>query len=158
MSGAYSKSPMRKKWLNRRPLDIKEILAWADAYREATGSWPTGKRGPIAGTKFETWAAVESALRGGRRGLPGGSSLARLLAQERGRRLPRRLPELAVATILGWADAYHGQTGTWQTRTSGTIPQSGGETWAAVATALQEGRRGLPGGSSLARFLAQHRG
>jgi hypothetical protein len=32
-----------------------------------------------------------------------------------------------------------------------------GETWAIVAGALFKGRRGLPGGSSLAKLLAEKR-
>jgi hypothetical protein len=32
----------------------------------------------------QTWLALDSALRNGHRGLPGGDSLARLLARERG--------------------------------------------------------------------------
>ena len=41
---------------------------------------------------------------------------------------------------------------------SGAIPGTNGETWAMVHGALRHGRRGLPGGSSLARFLADHQG
>jgi hypothetical protein len=40
----------------------------------------------------------------------------------------------------------------------GTIPDSGGEKWQAIDTALRKGNRTLTGPSSLARFLANHRG
>ena len=72
--------------LRRRPLTIPEILRWADAYREATGKWPTNTSGNIAGTIGESWLAVDNALRQGLRALPGKSSLAQLLRQHRNRR------------------------------------------------------------------------
>jgi hypothetical protein len=144
--------------LRRRSLAIGDILRWADAYREATGKWPTKTSGLIVGAKFESWAQVDHALRDGLRGLPGGSSLAQLLAAQRGARNIQRLPPLTPDQILTWADAHQQRTGSWPTAASGRIPDVGGETWAAVNVALRIGMRGLPGGSSLARLLAQHRG
>ena len=41
---------------------------------------------------------------------------------------------------------------------SGRVADGDGETWSGINTALQAGRRGFPGGSSLARVLAKHRG
>jgi hypothetical protein len=67
---------MGRKWLLKRPLTIEEILASATAHREATGKWPTKDSGRIAAAKFETWIAVDHALRVGLRDLPGGGSLA----------------------------------------------------------------------------------
>lgn len=49
--------------LRRRPLAIPEILRWADAYREATGKWPTKASGSIAGTIGESWLAADNAER-----------------------------------------------------------------------------------------------
>jgi hypothetical protein len=60
--------------------------------------------------------------------------------------------------ILGWIDDWHERTGSWPKRDSGVIPGSLGETWNKVSTALRVGLRGLPGGSSLARFLEERRG
>src|SRR5436190_2713329 len=97
--------------LRKRPLVIEEILAWACAYRQATGNWPTKTSGGIAASKFETWGAVNAALRYGQRGLPGGSSLAQLLADRLGARNVRNLPALTVDGILHWADELHRQTG-----------------------------------------------
>ena len=62
--------------LHRRPLDLRDILRWAAAHREATGHWPTKTSGLIFSARFETWLSVDHALREGLRGLPGGSSLA----------------------------------------------------------------------------------
>ncbi len=99
--------------LNRPDLSVTQILAWADAHRERTGRWPTsnsgvileapdekwsavntclmqGNRGrPIVEAPEETWGGVQVALSHGNRGLPGGSSLAQLLAEQRG--VPERM-------------------------------------------------------------------
>jgi hypothetical protein len=140
------------------PLTIAKILLWADAYYRATGTWPTAESGAIAGAPGETWLRVETALRNGLRGLPGGTSLARLLAQTRGVRNPKDLPRLTRRRILAWADAYRALTGAWPTRNSGPVAEAPGETWSGLDTALRDGLRGLKGGSSLARLLARHRG
>ncbi len=66
------------------PLTVRRILRWADAYHARTGRWPDGRSGPIPEAPGETWRAVESALSRGGRGLPGGSSLVRLLSKSRG--------------------------------------------------------------------------
>jgi hypothetical protein len=144
--------------LRRRPLTIREILRWADAYHQTAGKWPTSLSGDVMGATGETWANINAALRLGLRDLPGGSSLARLLAEHRGARNPKGLPHLSCEQILAWADAYHRQEGQWPTVHSGLIPASGGERWANVNRALERGLRGLPGGSSLARLLAERRG
>jgi hypothetical protein len=67
-----------------RSLSIHDILAWSAAYHRDTGKWPTNPSGGIAAARFETWAGVDAALRQGLRGLPGGSYLARLLAEQCG--------------------------------------------------------------------------
>jgi hypothetical protein len=140
------------------PLTVEQILAWADAHHERTGQWPTLFSGPIPGAPGETWQAAHSALSNGKRGLPGGSSLARLLAAEREVRNIHGLPDLTCGQILGWADAYQRRTGKWPTMKSGPIPEVPGETWQRVNHALRDGSRGLPARSSLARLLAEYRG
>jgi hypothetical protein len=139
------------------PLTIDQILRWADNHYRRTGTWPSDRLGAIAGTPGETWTAVGLALRVGRRELPGGSSLAMLLAQHRGVRNKRALPRFKQGQVLAWADAYHRRTGNWPTRNSGPVVEAPGETWNAVDTALRDGLRGFQGGCSLARLLAQHR-
>jgi len=139
-------------------LTVKKILAWADAHHRRTGRWPTCESGAIAGSNGETWSAVNAALSLGHRGLPEGSSLARLLAEKCGVRNRACLPRLTVKNILGWADAHHRRTGRWPGHKSGVIAGGNGEKWSAVETALSQGHRGLPGGSSLARLLAEKRG
>src|SRR5262249_21035332 len=65
---------------------------------------------------------------------------------------PKGLPPLAVPQVLRWARAHQRRTGHWPDRASGPVPEAPGETWAAVATALQGGWRGLPAGLTLARL------
>jgi hypothetical protein len=149
---------MSSKRLNRRPLQIRDILDWATRHREATGHWPTKASGLVLGARFETWLAIDHALRDGLRGQPGGNSLARLLDECKGARNIHDLPPLDPRQVLQWADEHRRRTGAWPTAKSGPIPQTGGENWRGIDTALRSGSRGLPTASSLPRFLAQHRG
>lgn len=143
---------------SQRELTYTRILAWADVHREETGQWPNSHSGRVHHVRRETWGRVDSALRHGLRGLPGGSSLAQLLASRRGARNPADVPALTEEQILAWADAHRLRTGQWPRTRSGPIPEAPGETWKKVHTALLEGCRGLPEGSSLARLLAKRRG
>jgi hypothetical protein len=113
--------------------------------------------GPVATVANQTWSGVNAALGQGRRGLPGGSSLAQLLAERRGVRNFKRLPRLTREQILCWADDHFRRQGQWPTNTSGPVLAMPGENWSAVHTCLHYGLRGLAGGSSLARLLAEAR-
>lgn len=139
------------------PLDVSSLLAWADAHHRRTGAWPTSASGPVHGQPDETWRRLDTALRVGLRGLKGGSSLARVLADQRGVRNLQQLPRLTIRRILAWADAHHRRTGRWPIPSSGPVADAPGESWSGVHTALLLGRRSLPGGSSLATLLAEHR-
>ena len=94
--------------------------------------------------------------RPGARGLPGGSSLARLLEEHCGKRKRPPALLLTVKQILAWADAYHERTGRWPNRSSGPVADTPGENWRAIDTALRRGHRNLPGDSSLSWFLAEN--
>ncbi len=139
-------------------LSVKQVLAWADAHFERTGEWPKETSGAVHEAPLEGWHAVDRALRAGVRGFPKGSSLARLLAKHRRVRNIHELPKIGIAQILNWADRHHKRTGQWPNSMMGTIPEAPTETWTAVNAALQLGRRGLEGGSSLVRLLARERG
>jgi hypothetical protein len=141
----------------RPALTVEQVLAWADAHREATGEWPVEDSGPVRSAPAETWKAISSALVRGGRGLPCGTSLARLLAEHRGARNPKDLPRMTIEQILAWADAHRAATGFWPSSVSRPVAEGSDETWAVVNIALSQGFRGLPGGSSLARLLARHR-
>ena len=96
--------------------------------------------------------------RSGLRGLAGGSSLVRLLNEQRGKRKRLERPPLSEAQILQWADAYQARTGAWPVREAGPVAEMPDETWKAVDRLLRQGGRGLAGGSSLALLLAERRG
>jgi hypothetical protein len=135
------------------PYEIDAILQWADEYHAKNGRWPTVKSGAIPGAPGETWIKVSTALSSGIRGLPGGSSLAKLLMEHRGARYDAHRPPLDPATIRKWAARFEKENGKLPSRQSGPIPWSDGDSWSNVELALRNGSRGLPGGSSLAKFL-----
>src|SRR5579859_1662496 len=145
--------PRKERRRNESRLTVGQILNWADRYREKHGTWPHTNAGPVDGTT-ETWKGVNFALYRGRRGLKGKSSLTKLLRAKRGV-IVRRDP-LDEDTIVQWAQAHFQRTGRWPTCDGGTIPEAPDEKWSAVNEALAEGRRGLPGGSSLSKLLADH--
>ncbi len=130
-------------------LTVKEILTWADAHYRRTGEWPRISSGAIVEAPGETWERVRRALQDGLRGLQGGLSLARLLADHRGVRNPVQAPRLTYRQIRTWAEAHRRRTGQWPPVRSEPIPEAPCETWVAIDIALRRGTRGLPGGSSL---------
>jgi len=143
----------------RRPdITFDEILALADDFRARFGRWPRRDDGPVTGVPDLTWCAVDQALKKGRRHLPPGSSLAKLLLQCRERRHGLYPPNLTAEQILVWVDAHRARTGAWPTHLSGAIPGTNGETWLAVDKALRNSTRDLSGNSSLAQLLEEHRG
>ena len=142
----------------RPRMTIPGILRWADAHHQHHGTWPNCDSGPIPEAPGETWQCVSRALFSGLRGLARGSTLARLLRDERGVPHIEDLAPFTVEGILAWADAHHSRTGKWPTSDSGSIAEAPGDTWLKVNNALHSGVRGLEGGSSLARLLAKQRG
>ena len=141
---------------NRITLSVPQILKWADLFRARTGGWPQIKSGPVDEVSGLTWKQIQLALNKGLRGLPGGSSLARLLAEQRDLRIHYHLPPLSLAKILEWADDHLARTGRWPTAKSGVVLASPEEKWSRIDGSLQKGNRGLPGGSSLAQLLKAH--
>jgi hypothetical protein len=87
-------------------LTVEQILAWADAFHAAHGRWPDGRvdsgSGPVEGAPGETWQGINRALVLGGRGLPGDSSLAELLAEQRGVPLPDMAPKALADRISEW--------------------------------------------------------
>src|SRR6266852_335482 len=105
----------RRRKFRKPPLSYDQILAWADDFHQYRGRWPTAKIGRIVGGLGLTWLAVDMALSKGHRGLPGGSSLAKLLAERSGHRHHFMTPRLSRKGILAWADAHRLRTGAWPT-------------------------------------------
>jgi hypothetical protein len=150
----------RRKFRHRRRPELSEpqILAWADAWHARTGRWPGRRSGVIPDSLGLKWSIVNDALSMGLRGLPGGSSLARLLQARRGARNPKRLPALTARQVAAWARAHRARTGQWPRAHSGRVVGSDGENWGSLDKLLRRGGRGFPGGSSLSSFLARHCG
>jgi hypothetical protein len=143
--------------INRPRLTEAIVLTWADRHRQRTGDWPCMASGPVADAAGETWHALDMALRAGYRGLPGGSSVSRLLKARRGAS-KARAPRLTGAQILRWARLHRERTGRWPSVVSGPVLDAPGEDWGALNRALAVGNRGLPGGSSLAGLLRPLKG
>ena len=155
--GHPKRRPGAPRWLLSEPLRIEQILGWMDAHRHRTGKWPTADAGRIYEYPQLTWKALNLDLARGMRGLPGGSSVAQLLAEHRGRRNRGRLPDFTAQRVLAWADAHFRSTGAWPRYDSGPVLAAPGETWAAIEKALQNGRRGFAGpATTLSRFLGTH--
>ena len=139
------------------PLDIERMLEWADEHRARTGRWPAVKSGPVYTSPEETWARINDALTNGYRGLPAGSSLAKLLVERRSSWSPTHPPPLTEERVRTWAREHRERTGEWPSARSGPVKDAPGESWRNIAVALAKGRRGLPGGSSLAKLLSRRK-
>jgi hypothetical protein len=147
----------RGVYARRAALTADAIFKWAKAHHRRTGRWPNRRSGKVSGAPGETWVGLDAALKTGGRGLPRGSSLHRLLV-ERGALSPWWKGRLVARQILAWADAFHAVHGHWPFYNSGLVKIQSRLTWDTIDKALQRGRYGLPGGSSLPRFLNEHRG
>jgi hypothetical protein len=142
----------------RTPLRQQQISKWARQHFARTGHWPSSHSGRVVGGQGETWASLDQALRQGCRGLPGGSTLARLLDSVAGPTRRRKRPPFTLRQILQWADQHKKRTGDWPNVGSGSIHGAPGESWRKVNAALRSGCRGLPRGDSLAGILCRYRG
>jgi hypothetical protein len=79
-------------------LSITKILSWADEHYRLTGKWPTNRSGKVIGSNAEVWGNIGSALARGDRGLPGGTTLSKVLAEHRGVSIRRR--QRSTAEVL----------------------------------------------------------
>ena len=123
-------------------LDEVTIRRWMDDYRAEKGAFPS-KDCADSAPSGDRWGALDDALTDGRRGLPGGSSLAKLRGAK---------AALTEAAIRQLADDYRVKNGVLPTQRS-TGRAASGDRWDALDAALIRGYRGLPGGSSLAKLL-----
>jgi hypothetical protein len=148
----HRKVPNRK---NLSELNVLQILSWCDEWKARTGDWPNPRSGDIPGTA-ENWTKVQNALFYGVRGLPGGSSLAGLLYEERGERSSPHQPVLTADQIFAWAEKHKQITGKWPRQYSGEVIGVAGENWSRINAALRLGLRGLPGRSSIPKLLKKY--
>ena len=132
----------------------------ADAWHDRNGAWPKSHdTEPIPGAvSGETWRKFDSCAPRRPR-WPTGRLFSRSSPRRAGRSANKGdLARLSETQLLAWADAFHARQGRWPAATPDRIPEAPAETWAAIDSALRSGCRGLPGGSSLLRFLAARRG
>jgi hypothetical protein len=139
--------------LRARGLGLEQILAWADAHHAATGRWPKKNSGTVAQARAETWMTIDNVLRHECSGKAGNGSLARLLSHFRGARKRKARPPLSLDQIRVWAIQFRAETGNWPSRKSGPVAGISNETWGRIDAALSRGTLGLPGGTTLRRFL-----
>jgi hypothetical protein len=78
-------------------LSITKILSWADEHYRLTGKWPTNRSGKVIGSTTEVWGNIGSALARGDRGLSGGTTLSKVLAEHRGAGIRRKQRSTAAA-------------------------------------------------------------
>lgn len=140
-------------------LTTNDVPKWADAYHARTGKWPNAKSGPIPdATPGETWLRISVAIDHACRGFPPGTSLAWILAEQRGVGDYYTRTALSEKIILRWADDYHRLNGKWPYVNDEGIPESEDDTWKRIDSALRRGDRGLKSRTSLAQLLFVHRG
>lgn len=156
-------APMRKELgilrsSEKQTLSEKQVLAASIKYFRATGQFPNQKTtDSVPGMPGETWTILDTALRDGNRGLPGGSSLSILTKAARdkvGLVKKHEKGELTVKQILAAGSEYLSVNGKIPTvETSDGVPGLPNETWIGINSALHRGLRGLPNGSSLSKVL-----
>lgn len=143
---------------NPTPDRIREAV---QAYRDVHGKNPVYTGGD-ATSYFgypETWAAIGQCLDLGLRGMPGGSSLHKFLVEQGFAKpiptKPRLSNSVIRRSVLKYTRANSGKMPT--IRSGDATPYFGyPDTWKSVHQALAHGYRGMPGGSSLSKFLSNH--
>ncbi len=140
----------------RLKLTKEKIVELLREYHERTGEWPGElTQDPELEKKGLNWRKIDRSLREGARGLPGGTTLVRLIAETFGVRNGSRPGALRESQIRAWALAHRQRTGEWPSRDSGEIDGAPGEKWANIHQALRAGMRGLPGGMTLRQFIEE---
>jgi hypothetical protein len=141
----------------RPRLTEAKICRWAEAHCRQTGAWPDENSGPVEAAPGEVWQTLNESLRLGLRGLRGDDSVAQLLGRRLGIRSRTTAAPLSVAQVLSWAMDHESRTGRLPDVWSGSVRAVLDETWQKIDDCLRRGRRGLPGGGSLAQLLAERR-
>lgn len=120
------------------------ILEAGEKFKKQYGKYPfVASKELVPELPNETWVIIDSALREGYRGLPGGSSLAILFGKKK--------DDLTVEQIKKAGEEFKKQYSKYPSGTSKKpVPGMPNENWRAINEALIKGCRGFPGGSSLA--------
>ena len=140
------------------PLTEEQILGWADAFYEKNGKYPSPHSGKVREGSGDKWMALDMALKLGLRGLPGGTTLSRLIAANRVVHVDRTRKKITFDQISEWVDAYHARTGEWPQGESGEIPEAPGETWRKIDSLIRRRTSQDDEPLSLAKYLHKTRG
>jgi hypothetical protein len=143
---------LQENRLEKPVLILDQILKWADEFREENGEWPKSNSGKIKGTK-ETWSAINQSLIKGNRGLLGGSSLAKLLEENRNVSNKSNLRQFSETEVRQWIDEFTEIEKEFPTKTSGRIKGEVDLEWNDIDRFFNQGVRGLPKIGSLANFI-----
>ena len=158
LAGLLAEHRGRRSRAHLSVLDESTIIEWAEDHHRRTGCWPTMSDKEVLAAPVEDWLAIDHALRKGTRGLPGESSLAKLLSDRGLKSTPKHAPRLTYQQILRWADRHKRVKRQYPTAACGLVIGAPEESWHAIASALLTGSRGLPTGLSLAGLLEKYRG
>jgi hypothetical protein len=135
-------------------IDEHYIVELADAFKFQKGHWPKQTSGAFKG---DCWGSINSALIYGLRGLPGGDTLPKLLARERGVRNIADISPLSEKIILKKIRHYKKKTGRWPKVKSKKL--TGEEySWSSIDNHLRKGSWGLKKGSSLRDLMERELG
>ena len=152
-----SLAQLRKEYITgEKPLTEDFIVKAIKSYYEEHGKYPSCESGDASkyiGFKI-TWSAIDTCLREGLRGLPGGSTLAQLKQDYNLGIEPDLTEDLIVKAIKDYFEEHD----KYPPCSSGDASKYIGFkiTWLAIDRCLRDGNRGLPGGSSLFKLRKEY--
>jgi superfamily II DNA or RNA helicase len=136
-----------RRFHERGQLTEEIIWGWMQEYHKEHGNWPY--RGPCGRIPGDSWNNINQCLRKGLRGLPYGSSLAKIRREKSGEPDTRNVM-LTEELIWQWMEGFRDKQGKFPTLSS--FEGTEGGRWVTINEALKGGYRGLPGGSSLLKL------
>lgn len=152
LPGKSSLSKLFKNLKEELGLNLKEraILEAGRKYYYLHFRLPNEKtKDPVPDMPHENWKALDASLRAGSKGLPGGSSLAKLF-----KNIKEELGFYYIDKILDAAKTYYKESQKFPTSTTeDPVPGMSNVTWKNLDARLRSGARCLPGNSSLSLLL-----
>jgi hypothetical protein len=145
--------------VNRPPRLTETMIVKAiRTFHEAHGRYPNkDEKEPVPGHPGEKWSHIEAALRAGGRGLPGGSSLAKVREEKFDGINRKNQTPLTEPLIVAWMAAFLKKYGILPTsKERREVPDQPKEAWSRIDGCLHEGCRGLKGGETLIQLGRRH--
>jgi hypothetical protein len=123
----------------------EKIVEWAKKYFLVHNKYPSIRTKPSDWLpEGETWIALDIALKRGTRGLPGGSSVAKLFEKYFGIRNKTNIPKISEQCIIDYMIVFKDKYGYFphaHSKENEMLPS--GESWHGFDKALRNARRGL---------------